>query len=202
MKKLETHLLKQGYCHIAGIDEAGRGPVAGPVIAAAVVLPREEKLSGIKDSKKLSQTKRELLNEQIYNLGKVGIGVSSATEIDEINILQATLKAMYRAVLKLQEQIKVDFCIVDGNRTIPRLGIAQKAVIKADDTCYIAAAASIAAKVHRDNLMIEYDQKYPQYGFARHKGYLTKMHLAALQKYGPSPIHRFTFAPMQRSGIS
>lgn len=202
MKELENELLRQGYKHIAGIDEAGRGPLAGPVVAAAVFLPQDCDIQGIKDSKKLNPTKREAIYEEIIKKGKVGIGMATPEEIDSINILQATLQAMYRAVVQLQDQIDIDFCIVDGNQRIPNLHLAQSAVVKADATCQVVAAASIVAKVYRDRIMHAYDQQYPEYGFAQHKGYPTKQHLAALAQYGPSPIHRCSFAQVKGGKVS
>lgn len=194
MRELERELWNQGYRFVIGVDEAGRGPLAGPVVAAAVFLPQDVELPEVRDSKKLTAKKRTELSNQIYQVGMVGIGSASNSEIDEFNILQAALLAMRRAVEQLQDQIEVDFCIVDGNQLIPNLSIPQKAVVKADATCAAAAAASIVAKVHRDRIMEEYHLQYPEYGFALHKGYPTKKHLAALAEHGPSPIHRFSFA--------
>jgi len=202
MRDLEKELLGKGFQYIAGIDEAGRGPLAGPVVAAAVILPVESELAGVKDSKQLSAERRAKVYQQILDIGTIGIGIASAAEIDELNILQATFLAMRRAVMKLTEQTTVDFCIVDGNKPIPNLGIAQSAVVKADARCYLVAAASIVAKVYRDSLMEDYDRQYPQYGFAKHKGYPTKNHLQALNRYGPSPIHRHSFARVKGGLIS
>lgn len=202
MKELELELHNFGYTTVAGVDEAGRGPLAGPVVAAAVVLPDDSDLEDVNDSKKLSAKKREVVYEQILQAGKVGIGLASPAEIDQVNILQATYLAMHRAVNKLHEQCEVSFCLIDGNKTIPDLPIKQKAIIKGDATCYSIAAASIVAKVFRDRLMLEYDLVYPQYGFASHKGYPTRQHLAALVEYGPTPIHRFTFAHVERGKTS
>ena len=202
MREFEKRLLSQGYCSIVGIDEAGRGPLAGPVVAAAVNIPLDVNLQNIKDSKQLTPKKRSMICEEILQCGTVGIGMASPAEIDELNILQATFKAMKRALSKLQNSISLDFCIVDGNRTIPDLEIDQAAVVKGDVSCYLVAAASIAAKVYRDNLMIEYDLVYPEYGFAQHKGYPTKMHYRALAKYGPSPVHRITFSGVKEGYIS
>lgn len=202
MREFERHLLSQGYCNIVGIDEAGRGPLAGPVVAAAVNIPLDINLQNIRDSKQLTPQKRTIICEEILQCGTVGIGMASSAEIDEINILQATFKAMKRALDQLQNSILVGFCIVDGNRTIPELEIHQAAVVKGDVSCYLVAAASIAAKVYRDNLMIEYDQIYPEYGFAQHKGYPTRKHYKALAKYGPSPIHRISFSGVKEGYVS
>ncbi|NLM69713.1 MAG: ribonuclease HII [Firmicutes bacterium] len=202
MRELEKQLWSKGYRYVAGVDEAGRGPLAGPVVAAAVVLPQEIDLQEIKDSKKLTAKRRRELADQIYEIGLVGIGTATHTEIDQLNILQATFLAMQRAVAKLQTQINLDFCIVDGNQTIPGLFIRQQAVVKADASCSAVAAASIVAKVYRDALMQEYDLQYPEYGFAQHKGYPTKRHLAALAEYGPSPIHRISFARVKGGVVS
>jgi ribonuclease HII len=202
MRDLEKELLGKGYCHIAGIDEAGRGPLAGPVVAAAVILPSGSELTDVKDSKQLSVKRRVRVYQEIMEIGTVGIGVASSAEIDQVNILQATFLAMRRAVAELSGQVKVDYCIVDGNQPIPDLEIAQSAVVKADARCYLVAAASIVAKVYRDKLMEEYDRQYPQYGFAIHKGYPTKSHIHALNRYGPSPIHRHSFDRVKGGLIS
>jgi len=202
MRDLERKLLSKGFRQIAGIDEAGRGPLAGPVVAAAVILPIDKEVADIKDSKQLSARRRAKVYQQILELGTVGIGLASAAEIDKLNILQATFLAMQRAVVQLACKTNVDYCIVDGNRSIPNLGIAQSAVVKADSSCYLVAAASIVAKVYRDSLMESYDRQYPQYGFAKHKGYPTKSHIKALNLYGPSPIHRHSFARVKGGLIS
>lgn len=180
---------------IAGVDEVGRGPLAGPVYAAAVILPYDHQIAGITDSKKLSPRKRKLLAEQIKQEALCwSLGVASVTEIDKFNIREATLLAMSRAIKKLS--LKPDFVKIDGN-SLPKLtGYHLEAVIKGDLTVEVIGAASIVAKVARDNLMDRYALRYPEYGFDQHKGYGTAKHLAALKKYGPSPLHRRSFTPV------
>lgn len=180
-----------GFQYIAGIDEVGRGPLAGPVMAAAVILPKGLHIPGVDDSKKLSQNKRELLFEVITSKAiSIGIGLVEPEIIDSINILQATRLAMLNAVKELAPQ--PDYLLIDGitpiNTTIP-----QKTVKKGDSHSLSIAAASIIAKVTRDKLMADMDRLYPGYGFDRHKGYGSAMHLEALRRLGPSPIHRLTF---------
>ena len=188
---IEHSVAAQGYRLICGIDEAGRGPLAGPVFAAAVILPTEAKIEGLNDSKKLSDTKRRALFPLICDTAiAYGIGSASAQEIDEINILQATFLAMRRAVDAMG--VSADFLLVDGNR-LTDFGIPAEAVVKGDSRSANIAAASILAKVSRDTLMEELAKQYPQYGFEIHKGYGTKAHYAALERYGACPIHRQTF---------
>ena len=176
---------------ICGIDEVGRGPFAGPVVAAAVILPKDCDILYLNDSKKLSEKKRELLYDEIYEKAvAIGIGMSSEKVIDEINILQATYEAMREAVSKLSREPDL---LLNDAVTIPEMTIMQVPIIKGDAKSVSIAAASILAKVTRDRLMIEYDKILPEYGFAGHKGYGSKEHIAAIQKYGPSPIHRRTF---------
>jgi ribonuclease HII len=176
---------------IAGLDEAGRGPLAGPVVAAAVVLPKRARLQGVDDSKKLSAGQREeafsLLNEKAR---AVGIGIVEAQEIDRLNILQASLKAMQLAVENLP--VRPDFLLIDGIHSLS-LPLAQQPIPKGDQRCLSIAAASIMAKVTRDRLMMAYHDQYPQYNFAQHKGYGTKEHLQAIRKYGCCPLHRQSF---------
>ena len=175
----------------AGIDEAGRGPLAGPVVAAAVIMPEECELLYVNDSKKLSAAKREELFDQIMDTAvSVGVGIASPGRIDEINILQATYEAMREAVSQLEPAPRL---LVNDAVVIPGLSVAQKAVIKGDAKCYSVAAASIIAKVTRDRIMEQYDRLYPEYGFAGHKGYGSAAHIAALKRYGPCPIHRRSF---------
>lgn len=175
----------------AGIDEAGRGPLAGPVVAAAVIMPADCSLLYVNDSKKLSAAKREELFDQIMDRAvSVGIGMASPGRIDEINILQATYEAMREAVSQLEP---VPEALVNDAVVIPGLAMRQKAVIKGDAKCYSIAAASIIAKVTRDRIMEQYDFLYPAYGFASHKGYGSAAHIAALKQYGPCPIHRHSF---------
>lgn len=183
------------YCEdikvICGVDEAGRGPLAGPVCAAAVILPEHLELPGLTDSKKLTDKKRRelfpLIQEQAI---AYGIGFATEQEIDEINILQATFLAMQRALDQLN--VRPDLALIDGNRE-KDFGLPVKTVVKGDSLSANIAAASILAKVTRDNLMVELAEKYPQYGFDIHKGYGTKAHYAALREYGASAIHRMTF---------
>lgn len=179
------------YSYICGIDEAGRGPLAGPVVAGAVILPKDARILYINDSKKLSEKKRKELFDVICSEALAyGIGVVSPERIDEINILQATYEAMRQAINKLD--ITPDILLNDAV-TIPEINIRQVPIIKGDAKSMSIAAASILAKVTRDRMMLEYDAVYPEYGFARHKGYGTKQHTDALVKYGACPIHRRTF---------
>jgi ribonuclease HII len=181
---------------IAGVDEAGRGPLAGPVVAAAVILDDLRPIAGLNDSKKLSAAKRERLFDEIRAKALCcSIAQASVEEIDEINILQATLLAMRRAVEGLR--LKPAKVLVDGNR-LPVLDVLAEAIVKGDATVPAISAASILAKVTRDRWCAELDAKYPQYGFAAHKGYGTAEHLAALQTHGACPEHRKTFAPVTR----
>ncbi|GMQ91134.1 MAG: ribonuclease HII [Gammaproteobacteria bacterium] len=181
---------------IAGVDEVGRGPLAGDVLAAAVVLPDRHGISGIVDSKKISPKRRSMLSELIKEHAVAWqTGRASVEEIDEINILQASLLAMKRAVEQLG--CKPDMVLVDGNRT-PELAYPCESIIGGDSSIEVISAASIIAKVERDREMEQLDDIYPEYGFRRHKGYPTKQHLEALKKYGPCPIHRKSFAPVRR----
>lgn len=182
----------QGFLHIAGVDEAGRGPLAGPVTAAAVILPEELRIRGVDDSKKLSPHKREQLFDVIMSRAlSVGVGIVAPDVIDSINILQAARRAMLEAVQQLLPQ--PDFILIDGISTIST-AIPQKTVKKGDSLSLSIAAASIIAKVTRDRLMLEMDARYPGYGLAGHKGYGSARHLEAIRLLGPSPIHRLTFA--------
>jgi ribonuclease HII len=175
----------------AGVDEAGRGPLAGPVVAAAVILPEECQINGLNDSKKLSPQKRETLFHQIKRLAIVtGVGIVEADEIDRINILRATLLAMETAVTNLTP--RPDYLLIDGNIRTSLL-IPQETVVRGDSRCFSIAAASIIAKVIRDSIMDDYHNIYPEYNFNKHKGYPTKEHLDSLKKFGPCPIHRKTF---------
>ena len=191
MWAIEDACRAEGYTVICGVDEAGRGPLAGPVCAAAVILPDHLELPGLNDSKKLSDKKRRelfpLIKEQAI---AYGIGLASEKEIDEINILQATYLAMERALAQLEG--KADLALIDGNRA-KDFGLPVKTVVKGDSLSASIAAASILAKVTRDDLMEAYAEEYPGYGFEIHKGYGTKAHYAALTEQGPSPIHRMTF---------
>jgi ribonuclease HII len=189
---LENELWADGFNSVAGVDEAGRGPLAGPVVAACVVLSPDFCLSGINDSKKLTAKKREVLFEQILkNAHGVGIGTVGEKTIDRMNILNASLKAMRMAVNNLKKQPQ--FVLVDGNQKIPHLSLPQLPVIKGDSKSLSIAAASIVAKVTRDRIMQKYHQKYPEFCFAQHKGYATKIHVEALRTFGPCEIHRRSF---------
>ena len=187
----ENEALAAGHTNICGCDEAGAGPLAGPVYAAAVILPLGVEIDGLNDSKKLTEKKREALFPVIQEKALAyGIGWASAQEIDEINILQATFLAMKRAVEQLP--LQPGWALVDGNR-MPPLEIPGETVVKGDAQCASIAAASILAKVSRDRLLEEWDQLYPQYGFAKHKGYGTKAHYEAIQAHGILPVHRRSF---------
>lgn len=189
--ELEEELYSAGAKLICGIDEAGRGPLAGPVCAAAVILPRGLEIPGLDDSKKLSEKKRDELFEQIKEKALCyGIAFAEVEEIERLNILGATFLAMNRAFEKLS--LKPDVALVDGNRD-PGLGLDTRLVVKGDSRCADIAAASILAKVTRDRYMLEMDKLYPQYHFEKHKGYGTKLHYEALRQFGPSPIHRPSF---------
>ena len=180
-----------GYGLVCGIDEAGRGPLAGPVCAAAVILPPDCRIEGLNDSKKLTdKRRRELYDVIVEQAAAYGIAFASHQEIDEINILQATFLAMRRAMAQLA--VQPELALVDGNRD-PQLGIPTRTIVKGDGLSASIAAASILAKVTRDRIMRELDAQYPEYGFAKNKGYGTAEHIAALKKYGPTPIHRRSF---------
>jgi ribonuclease HII len=195
----------QQYRRVAGLDEAGRGPLAGPVVAAAAILDRDWALSeqdgvlkGLTDSKQLSESRREAFSRLLHAETNVaiGIGVSEADEIDRINILRATHLAMSRAVMSLPD--RPDFVLVDG-LPVQGLSCRSESIVKGDSLSLSIAAASVVAKVFRDARMCELDELYPVYGFARHKGYGTKAHLAALYEHGPCPEHRRSFAPVREA---
>ena len=195
MREFETGLVKEavgdGLFVIAGIDEAGRGPLAGPVAAGAVILPEDHDILYLNDSKKLSAKKRDMLFDRIREEALAwAVGLVEPARIDEINILQATYEAMRLAVSQLKVKPTV---LVNDAVTIPGISIPQVPVIKGDAKCISIAAASILAKVTRDRIMEEMDARYPEYGFARHKGYGTKEHMDAIREYGPCPIHRRSF---------
>jgi ribonuclease HII len=193
--EFEVEAWSRGYRHIAGLDEAGRGPLAGPVVAAAVLLPRRFRLPGLNDSKQIVESDRERLFAEIVRRATgVGIGAATEAEIDRLNILQASLLAMRRALLALP--VPPDFLLLDAV-TLSGLSIPQRAIIKGDGLSCSIAAASIVAKVTRDRLMVEYHRWYPQYNFAAHKGYGTPEHLRVLREHGPCAIHRRSFAPVQ-----
>lgn len=189
--QFERRLQRQGYKAVAGIDEAGRGPLAGPVLAAAVIFPDDFELPGLTDSKKLSPAARERLFPLIRQQAlAVGIGLASPTEIDQVNILQATLQAMLRAVTRLS--LAPDYLLIDGITPLPHT-LPQQTLKKGDSRSLSIAAASVIAKVVRDRLMVQYDRRFPGYGFAGHKGYGSVAHRQAIANLGPCPIHRATF---------
>lgn len=189
--QFERRLQRQGYKVVAGIDEAGRGPLAGPVLAAAVVLPEHFELPGLTDSKKLSHAARERLFPLIRQQAlAVGIGHASPAEIDQLNILQATLQAMLRAVSRLSPV--PDYLLIDGITPLP-YALPQQTLKKGDSRSLSIAAASVIAKVVRDRLMVHYDRRFPGYGFSGHKGYGSAAHRQAIVDLGPCPIHRATF---------
>ncbi len=197
--KIETELKDAGFLSICGVDEAGRGPLAGPVFAAAVILPFGMEIEGLNDSKKISEKKREKLFDIICEKA-VAFGIASASEkeIDEINILQASLLAMRRAVEKLSR--KPDMILVDGNQVF-KTDVHIKSVIKGDSLSANIAAASILAKVSRDRYMLDMASKYPEYQFEKHKGYPTKLHYEMLEAHGISDIHRKTFLKRYKGGV-
>lgn len=215
----EREIASGGEFLVVGVDEAGRGPLAGPVVACATTVrnaqilnsnfqysPEEERMwKMVRDSKKLSEKQREemfdFINEHFY----VGVGIVHADTIDRINILEATFLAMKSAIASLRPQLTKNnqrvrdedlSILIDGNQEIPNLSLKQETVVGGDGTVRSIAAASIIAKVTRDRMILEYDKEYPQYGLAKHKGYGTKVHMDALRKYGPSPIHRMSFKPV------
>lgn len=191
MLKIEDSLYSEGYEYICGIDEAGRGPLCGPVVAAAVILPKDKYIEGVNDSKKLSPKKREKLYDDIKKEAiSVGIGIVDVDIIEEINILNATKLAMIKAIKDLK--IKPDYLLIDGNQLID-IDIEKQTVVSGDAKSESIAAASIIAKVTRDRMLINFDKLYPEYGFAKHKGYGTKIHIEAIKKYGLTPIHRKSF---------
>ena len=192
LKEKENDLRKKGFQYICGIDEAGRGPLAGPVVVASVIMPADSMIEGVNDSKKVSEKKREKIYEQILEEAiSYGVAIIGQDEIDEINILNATKKGL---TISLQELTKKpDLILVDALNGIDTMGIPYDSVIKGDAKCYSIAAASIIAKVTRDRIMREWDKIYPEYGFEKHKGYGTAAHIAAIREYGLCPIHRRSF---------
>lgn len=199
----ERRLRRQGFHRIAGVDEAGRGPLAGPVVAAAVLLPRQwiehglpAALEGLNDSKQLTEAQRERFFDFLtsHAEARFGIAQADAGEIDRWNILQATYRAMNGAIARLDP--RPDHVLVDG-RPVRSLAFPQTALVKGDSLSYSIAAASVLAKVTRDRLMIDFHDRWPEYGFAEHKGYGTPLHLAAIVEHGPCPIHRRSFAPLK-----
>lgn len=197
----EQEAWSRGFLRLAGVDEAGRGPLAGPVVAAAVVFPPGTELEGLNDSKKFSPKKRESLFETIQKLADFGIGIISERVIDQVNIYQATRLAMKEAIERLPKP--PDHLLIDGNMTLD-LPLSQEAIVQGDAKVASIAAASILAKVTRDRLMLEYHTQYPLYGFDRHKGYPSAKHIEAIHQYGLSPIHRRSFRvrPLEETAAS
>lgn len=189
----ENNAYEMGYKCVCGIDEAGRGPLAGPVFAACVVLPRNFMIDGVDDSKKLTEKRRDLFYDEIISKAKAYfIATASVKEIESVNILKATFLAMKRAYEGVREKLEVDIALIDGNKT-PDLPIKTMPIVKGDSLSESIACASILAKVSRDRYMVKIAEKYPEYHFEKHKGYGTKLHIQALKKYGPSEIHRLSF---------
>lgn len=185
----------RGFSRICGVDEAGRGPLAGPVVCAAVILDTTSIPDGLNDSKTLSPKRRERLLNALMQTSDIAISVMEPTEIDQMNILWASMEGMSRAV----QALGADFALIDGNRLPPSLPCQGEALVKGDARSLSIAAASIVAKVTRDSLMVEADERFPGYGFAGHKGYPTQAHRTALERLGPCPIHRFSFTPVQNA---
>ena len=202
IKKIEEELYEKGITSIAGIDEAGRGPLAGPVVVACVVMPRDSMIEGVNDSKKVSEKKRERLYEEIIEeaIG-YGVGIISQEEIDRINILNATKEGLTAAIKEMEKDLQVkkreikkpEIILVDALTKIDTDHIPYRSIIKGDAKSYSIAAASIIAKVTRDRIMRQWDEVYPMYGFAKHKGYGTAAHIAAIKEYGLCPLHRRSF---------
>ena len=192
LKEHENELREKGFKTICGIDEAGRGPLAGPVVIASVIMPANSMIEGVNDSKKISEKKREKIYDQILEEAvSYGIAIIGQDEIDEINILNATKKGLTVSLKELTE--KPDLIVVDALSGIDTMGIPYESIIKGDAKCYSIAAASILAKVTRDRIMKEWDKVYPEYGFEKHKGYGTAAHIAAIKENGLCPIHRKSF---------
>ena len=192
LKQQENELRKKGFNKICGIDEAGRGPLAGPVVIASVIMPADSMIEGVNDSKKVSEKKREILYDKIIEQAiSYGVAIIGQDEIDEINILNATKKGL---TISLQElTIRPDLILVDALEHIDTIGIPYESIIKGDAKCYSISCASIIAKVTRDRIMREWDKVYPEYNFAQHKGYGTAKHIEAIKQYGLCPIHRISF---------
>ncbi len=202
LKSYENHLYEEGYKLICGVDEAGRGPLAGPVSVGCVVMKPESKLQYVNDSKKVTEKRREMLYDQIIEDSLAySVAIIPNTVIDEINILEATKRGVHEALGKVIEQLtakfgkptKPELILVDALKDLDTYGVNYQSIIKGDATCYAISCASILAKVTRDRIMREYDEKYPQYGFEGHKGYGTAKHIEAIKTYGPCEIHRRTF---------
>ena len=195
--KYEKELYESGYNYIGGIDEVGRGPLVGPVVTACVVLPKDFILEGLTDSKKLSEKKRNIFYDYIIEHAiSYGIGIIGPERIDEINIYEATKEAMYMAYNEANKKNKIDYVLIDAMPLI--LDVPNKSIIKGDATSISIAAASVIAKVSRDRMMYDLDKKYPEYGFAKHKGYPTKKHIEAINKYGLIEGYRKTYGPVKK----
>lgn len=202
IKEIEENLYNKGITSIAGIDEAGRGPLAGPVVVASVIMPRESMIEGVNDSKKVSEKKREKLYEEIINeCIAYGVGIIDQEEIDKINILNATKEGLTKAIKEMENNLKEkkqkiekpEIILVDALTKIDTDHIPYRSIIKGDSKSYSIAAASIIAKVTRDRIMRQWDEVYPMYGFAKHKGYGTVAHMEAIREYGLCPLHRRSF---------
>ena len=192
LKAIEKEIYDTGIEYICGIDEAGRGPLAGPVVVAAVIMPKDSMIEGVNDSKKVSEKKREVLYDQILDEAiAYGVAIIDQKRIDKINILNATKEGVTTAIKELK--VKPQRILVDALTGINTLGIPYTPIIKGDAKCYNIAAASIIAKVTRDRIMRQWDEVYPQYGFVKHKGYGTAMHINAIKEYGLCPLHRLSF---------
>ena len=192
LKEIETQLHKENFKNICGIDEAGRGPLAGPVVVASVIMPEDSMIEGVNDSKKVSEKKRELLYDKIIEEAiSYSVAIIGQDVIDDINILNATKQGVASVIKELD--VRPDLVIIDALEHIDTNGVPYKSIIKGDAKCYSIAAASIIAKVTRDRIMREWDEVYPQYGFIQHKGYGTAKHIAAIKEYGLCPIHRRSF---------
>lgn len=192
LKEFENNLYKTGLTYIAGIDEAGRGPLAGPVVVASVIMPKDSMIEGVNDSKKISEKKREkLYDEIIENAISYSVGIVDEKEIDRINILNATKAGLTESIMGLS--VKPDIILVDALNGIDTCGIPYHSIIKGDAKSYSIAAASIIAKVTRDRIMRQWHEVYPQYNFIQHKGYGTAAHIQAIKEYGLSPLHRLSF---------
>lgn len=205
LKQIEQSMYSENIQYICGIDEAGRGPLAGPVVVASVIMPKDSMIEGVNDSKKVSEKKREILYNQIIEEAiAYGVGIVNQEEIDTINILNATKKALTMSLEELK--VKPNLILVDALNNIDTLQIPYKSIIKGDAKAYSIAAASIIAKVTRDRIMRQWDEIYPNYGFISHKGYGTKSHIEAIKEYGICPLHRKSFvkniqAPNSRACI-
>ena len=192
LKEIDKSYFKEGYNYICGIDEAGRGPLAGPVVVAAVIMPKDSMIEGVTDSKKVSEKKREKLYELIIEEAiSYSVGIVDQNEIDRINILNATKAGLTEAVRTLK--VKPELILVDALTNIDTCGVPYQSIIKGDAKSYSIAAASIIAKVTRDRIMREWDKVYPQYGFEKHKGYGTAAHISAIKENGLCPLHRLSF---------